>query len=328
MVVVLTIQSCQESDPTEINFYHWKSKAKYDESTDQVIKRLANQPKIYMHYFDVDIVQTNQTDNGQIFPVYLLKEVDVAYKAMEVVPVVYIANRIWANKPSIHDLSKKIIKLTNQISQQHFGLKHSTIHLDCDWTMSTRNQYFKLIELLNQKLDVIPTIRLHQVKYKDRTGVPPVKQSVLMLYNVGDLKDFEHNSILSVEVVEKYLNEDSSYPLKMKLALPLFSQTVIKNNDDEIRLVNHVDKTSLISAPGYFKEINPNVYQVLKDTLYHGYYLSQGYNLKLEKLETADILSSYEVFKSSQINFDEIIFYHLDSKVLAGTNIQSIINQL
>ncbi len=52
------------------------------------------------------------------------------------------------------------------------------IQIDCDWTERTRNAYFQLLTALKrepflQGKILSATIRLHQVKYVQRSGIPP-----------------------------------------------------------------------------------------------------------------------------------------------------------
>ncbi len=72
------------------------------------------------------------------------------------------------------------------------------------------------------------TIRLHQVKYFETTGVPPVKSGMLMFYNTGDLENpSEENSILNIETAELYLSGLEDYPMQLDIVLPLFSWAVV-----------------------------------------------------------------------------------------------------
>ena len=132
-----------------------------------------------MHYFDVDFIEGLE-GKEKVFPIYQLKHVDQSYQEFEVIPVVFITNKVLKSSISIPELGDKIINLIHQISETHFQKIHNIVHLDCDWTLSTREVYFELIEHMEKSIKVVPTIRLHQIKYKEKTGVPPVEDLSLI----------------------------------------------------------------------------------------------------------------------------------------------------
>lgn len=321
LTLVLGLTNCNETKEKSISFYHWKSKTSQDPLIDSALVKMSSN-RVYMHYFDVDLVS-----NGEIFPVYVLQEVSKNFKSYEVIPVVFITNRTLKNSNNIDDLGRKINELTTQIHQKHFGSQPKTIQLDCDWSKSTMDKFFKLVEFCKKDFEIITTIRLHQIKYQNETGVPPADRGVLMLYNVGDLKNESENSILETSIIKSYISENSRYPIPLDLALPLFSQTVIKNNRGEVRLLNLTDQTGIESS-AHFSKIGNDLYEVLQDTLYHGFYLSEGYTLKLEKLTENEVLEAYEIVKSSKLNVEEVIFYHLDEEILKNTDLNFIVDRL
>ena len=223
---------------------------------------------------------------------------------------------------------RQIYTLTNQITKTHFNNIPEEIQIDCDWTESTQHKYFELISKIKTYYkSVSTTIRLHQIKYQARTGIPPSDKGVLMLYNIGNLKNMNQNSILDSKVVAKYINKNTNYPLALELALPLFSQTVIKNNHDNIKLVKGIDKQALANDT-YFSRVSNNMLNVKKDTLYHGFYLMEGFQLKLERVSEEQVISSYNIIKSSQLSLSKTIFYHLDDQSLESIDYKKIIKQL
>ena len=274
-----------------------------------------------MHYIDVD-----KTDKG-VYPVYVLNQVDSAFRQYDIVPVIFITNRSLKGL-NIERLSDQIISLVDEISLHHFGKKHKTIQLDCDWSESTRDKYFQLIESLSHHLEVVPTIRLHQIKYQDKTGIPPATHGVLMLYNVGDLKNEQENSILQSNIVDDYIENTTTYPLKLDVALPLFSQTVIKNNRGQVRLVNRSMPETLNNDKLHFRQLDRHLYEVTRDTLYHGFYLSKGYRLKLEESGVDEILDAYAIVKNSELQLNNIILYHLDDGVLKQLDLTKLLEKL
>ena len=108
-----------------------------------------------------------------------------------------------------------------QIIEFFFAIKE--IQIDCDWTDSTRNRFFRFTRTLGKLAHaehslISATIRLHQIKYFERTGIPPVDRGVLMFYNMGKLAAAsERSSIFNTEDAEKYTSRLSQYPLPMDL---------------------------------------------------------------------------------------------------------------
>ncbi|NBC24800.1 MAG: hypothetical protein GVX78_04205 [Bacteroidetes bacterium] len=313
--------------PKNISFYHWKSKALFTESYKKAIS-VSGADRIYMHYFDVQSLHEPSWSHDGVFPNYLLKSVAGEFQHFDIIPVIYITNQVLKTKDlDIISLSERIKKLVNQIHEEHFNEEVKQIQLDCDWTQATRYAYFDLIRELKKSFDVDVTIRLHQIKYKNKTGVPPVPKGTLMLYNVGNLKDKAQNSILESQIVEKYIDQETEYPLLLNIALPIFSQTVITNKNHEARLINTTER-DFLEKDGHFLPLDDMNFEVIKDTLYKGFFLYEGYNLKLEEVTIKNIKDSYSIIQKSGLNTDEIIFYHLDDNCFKNLNFVTLINDL
>ena len=329
LTLLLLSFSCSEEDVSkdEIAFYHWKAKAEFTKSYSEAI-RTADANTIYMHYFDIESIKEPSWRDDGIYPTYVLKSVDEAYKKLNVIPVVYIDNRVLkTEKLDVLNLADRISKLIDQISTKHFKKTIQQIQIDCDWTMKTKSEYFALLKALKSKFDIGVTIRLHQIKFQNKTGVPPVNRGTLMLYNMGDLRNTNENSILESAIVGQYINEGSTYPLKLKIALPLFAQTVVTNNNNKIKLIKNTDRRFLENDP-HFEQIDATNFKLVKDTLYKGFYLAEGYNLKLEEVKSSEISASYDLIKESKLKTDGLIFYHLDDRSLSNYDLKTTIETL
>jgi len=328
LLLIFLLSNCSTSSTeSEICFYHWKSKAQMDETCKEALE-IAGVKKIYMHYFDVSELEFSEKGFDRVFPESVLKSVSEDYTAYTVVPTVFIENRVFkVSGMDVQRLAQNISFLINQISEEHFGKRFETIQIDCDWTMETRAAYFAFLEFLQPEFQLDVTIRLHQIKYFQKTGVPPVDHGTLMLYNVGDLKNKNKNSILLASIVEQYISEDSEYPLKLHLGLPLFNQTVVFNKNDKIKLLRHQEKNFLRSN-SCFEQLDDNLFKVRRDTIYKGLFLYEGYFLKTELSLPIEITSSYELIKTSKLEIDEILFFHLDSVSLAQIKLKQLISEL
>jgi len=329
LLILLITSSCfnDRYSKKNISFYHWKSKAVFNKSYEQAIN-ISKTNKIYLHYFDIETLQEQSWDNDEVYPTYVLKSVSEEYKKLEIVPVVYITNRVFKTyNLNIPDLSNRIIQLINQISVEHFDKEIKQIQIDCDWTQSTRNSYFELLKQLQNYFEIDVTIRLHQIKYKNRTGIPPVKKGTLMLYNVGDLKNRQQNSTLESSIVKQYINSETEYPLILNIGLPLFSQTVVSNSDNEVKIIKNTERF-MLENDSHFKKNDEINFTIIKDTLYKGVFLSKGYNLKLEEIKETEIIASHKIIRESNLTTNEIIFYHLDEKSLSNINLNELLEKL
>lgn len=326
-VLTMFISCDQKKSDKSISFYHWKANAIFSDLYENALKT-AQSNRVYLHYFDIESVYVGNWDGYEIFPTYVLKSVGKEYQNFEIIPVIYLTNRVLKSKNlHLEGLSNKIKDLVNQISLKQFGKKLTKIQMDCDWTESSKNVYFKLLTQLKEEFEIDVTIRLHQIKFKERTGVPPVEKGTLMLYNMGDLKNRNENSILESGIVKQYVNSETDYPLPLNIGLPIFSQTIASNKDNELKIIRNTERV-VLENDRHFKKVDDMNFEVIGDTLYKGFYLSNGYNLKLEELKESEIVASYKIIKESALRTNEIIFYHLDEASLSTVNLKEIIESL
>jgi hypothetical protein len=324
--LIITLCACHSNKKPAIAFYHWKSKALYSATIKEALQ-MANTKTIYLHYFDVDTMQTQSYDTEGLYPVYALTKVDPEYAQYDIIPVVYITNNAL-KKANAENLSVRLHKLIDEISQFQFHKQYHIIQLDCDWTRTTRNNYFQLIRQLKKYYTVSVTIRLHQIKFIVETGIPPVDRGTLMLYNIGDLENEKQNSILESGIVSDYINASTTYPIDLDVALPLFSQTVLISKNNQIRIVNGADKNSIQKDSLHFRAFDQQLFEVLKDTLYNGFYLFPGYRLKLEAASEDEIIASYSIVKQSQLHLKDVLFYHLDDEAIQNIDLNRLIHRL
>ena len=330
--------SCQQHTvETTAAFYHWQTNFELSKTEINYLKALSIQ-KIYPKFFDVDW-DFNRQETVALAPISIPSQLPPILAEIEIIPTVFITNRTLVQLPTekLPDLAAKIAqKLTTQME----GLganKIQEIQFDCDWSQSTKVNYFSLLTLLNNAFEtrgiyLSATIRLHQIKYAQKTGVPPVKRGALMYYNMGEVqKETTVNSILDNVIGAKYLNRLAEYPLPLDLALPLFQWGVLFRKDKMIKLLNQLSTTELIDAQR-FTQINKNHWEVIKSTYLNGVYLYKGDKIRLEKSELTDLKKAAELLqKHLKIDNRSIIFYHLDSTVLhrfKTEDLAEIISQL
>ena len=314
----LLLMGCSD-DTNSISFYHWKSNAQLNGTEVNALEQ-AQAETVYLHYFDVDAAKPQSYGDPGVYPVGVLKEVGPELKSRSIVPVVFIANRVFEREVEAAKLAEQIKTLVNEMSTEHFGQPLPALQVDCDWTASTRTAYFEVLELLKPDFELSTTIRLHQLKYPDDTGIPPVDRGALMVYNIGSLSNFEQNSIINTATVRDYINSNTSYPMELDVALPLFSQLVIRNNRGQHRLLAGLHRQSLQAATTHFEASGPHTFTVLRDTLCHGYFLYKGYELKVEEVNLDSAMAARAVVHASDLHLKSTIFYHLDSASVHSAN--------
>ena len=313
--------SCKKEKPITITpaFYHWQTHLQLTPAERQLMDSI-NAKKIYAKYFDIDLNESKKP-----LPQAVIKINYEYLNNIEIVPTIFITNRVFKNisKKEIEGLADNILKKINAL-HGHIPME---VQFDCDWTQSTRDnffyflKYFKTLATHHSSL-VTSTIRLHQLKYPEKTGVPPVDKGMLMFYNVGELDDWEtENSILDIALAEKYLIPNTQYPLPLDIALPIFKWGVVFRNNELVYLINNLGKNELMDK-GHFKKINKNRYAVIKSTYLNGTYLYENDWIRLEKTtpelleRAAENLSKF--IKSGKFMNNEmcVSFYHLDTTTL------------
>lgn len=286
IVFTIFIMKNEKSQDLTISFYSWENSFNQKE-----IKE-----KLYIKVLDIaystklEIIKSNLQEKPKDF-----------------IPVVYITNETMQNV----DFSL----VSNAIIQGLKNYEFKELQIDCDWSDSSQSNYFKLLEDLKTKLNktLSTTIRLHQIKYYTKTGVPNVDYGVLMYYNMSNITDINtKNSILDNDIAKKYHYNFENYKLKLKLALPLYSQAIQFRENKALSIFEGVEKKDFDSN---FTEISPNLYKVLNSTYFKGRYIYKDDVFRFEDVKKEDLKIALEDFMNLTKNrFDEIIFYTLKYK--------------
>lgn len=154
------------------------------------------------------------------------------------------------------------------------------LQIDCDWTERTRDAYFAFLREL--PAPVSATIRLHQVKFRERTGVPPVQRGMLMFYNMGPWSaDPSRRAIFDETSARQYLARVDDYPLPLDVALPIYSWVAIVRDGKVIDLLQSMDPDE---HPDF---VTDGV--VTREAFLHGALLRAGDRLKVEVTTPDDV---------------------------------------
>ncbi len=291
-VLLLTISVIfilkKENRNFNFSYYFWENRYNLEQDTND---------KLYIKVLDIkysnklEIIETNFIKSAP----------------KDFIPVVFITNK------TLQNLDYKVIsdQIINLVKKFNFN----EIQIDCDWSDSTKNNYFLLLKELKNNLNknISATIRLHQIKYFNKTGVPPVDYGVLMYYNMSSLGDFNtKNYILDNNEAKKYHYNFENYPLKLKLALPLYSQAVQFRDKKAINLFENVEQ---IDFNEEFEKLDENKYKVLKSHYFKGKYIYEGDILRFENVNEKELKIAFDdFFELSKNSFDEVIFYTIKYK--------------
>ncbi len=310
LIFIMLFLGCKKGKQSSIQFYHWQS---YLDITPQEFNYLEqlHSETLYLRYFDVGI------ENGERVPMgKMVKKIQLP-ESLNIIPTIFITNETFS---SISDDERKTLagrtaQLIQKMHQDVSSQSISRVQFDCDWSATTREAYFAFLKEIKEKTDwnISVTIRLHQVKYDERTGIPPADHFVLMCYNTGKVGDMkEGNSILETEVVKQYIR-NSDYPYELDVALPLFSWAVVYRDGQLIKLIRQTDMATFKDNPKY--SLGKQWVEVLESTYLNGYYLYQGDRLRLETSERTELDKTVR-YLNDFLHPENIIFYHLDSTVI------------
>ncbi len=317
LLLLLLICSCKPAqDPPAVSFYYWKTTFKLDPVERTALAENSSE-KLYLRYFDVGLSQSKP------FPIsaIIFKE----RPTQTIIPVVYIKNEVLLqDNISVSLLAKQISDYIQQINK-HQKLTTQELQIDCDWTLTSKARFFALLEALKKLVNgpLSATIRLHQVKYFEKTGIPPVDYGVLMYYNMGKLSPNMTNSIYDSKTAAGYLRSLLVYPLALKIALPIFGWGVHIRQGKVINLLNRLSAEALADTH-VFERQTDGKYKILQDGRYFGQLFVAGDLIKLEAIDapTLDQMAT-ELNKHINNKPTEIIFYDLDQ-----TNIQHYAHDL
>lgn len=314
LFILLLAVSCGGKENHPYTFYYWKTHLKLDTEEKKALDQ-ATVPYVYTRFFDID------KSAGKFQPVAVITKDSSFQTEKQTVPTVFITNQSMyhISKDEIRFLAKNIHDLVQKKAEEYHLKINNEIQIDCDWTAGTRDDYFKFLKELKRVSgkNITCTLRLHQVKDKNQTGVPPVEKVYLMCYSTSSpLENSDKNSILDVTTLKSYLSNLEDYPIKkMEVALPIYSWGIVTNHLEKHRLINALSRKDL-DNPG-FKKISNNEAEIIKDGFYFGNFLSKGFRIKVEEISDEQ-LENVIHFLEKKIPHFNVIYYQLDSKFVSN----------
>ena len=289
--------------------YYWKTVYNLTAGDSCFMKRHEVE-RMYLRLFDVHV----NSDADRVDPVATLMFKQPMPADCEIVPTVYItieALRYMIAKDEIKVYAEKIAERIRQMLRYNDILNVREVQFDCDWTKSTQDYYFELLEFLRDLLAkqgkiVSATIRLWQLG----CPVPPVDKGVLMCYNTGAVMNPDtYNSIIDLKDVTPYLGKLKEYRLPLDVAYPAFGWTVWFRDNRFKALIRSAHLTDSL----LYQHLGGNKYKVLKNHYLDTKYLMAGDVLRVE---TSDWHKIWEVKQAVEPRLRygvySVILYHLD----------------
>lgn len=296
-LLLLILSACTHKPQNQRAVYFWKTTLDLGEK-DSLLLGHANIKTIYLRLFDLDY-DANKQRVDIVAPLSFNKK---PFAGITYIPVVYITNKALQNTESekIPELAIHILKKVTSIFLKN-EITFPELQIDCDWTESTREKYFRLLAIIKDALHkenklLSATIRLHQVKYSHITGIPPVDRGMLMYYNMGKIAaGNSKNSIFNKADAEKYTPYISSYSLPLDLALPVFSWGIQTRRGRVVALLNNITLNDL--GNDNFTPAHNHTFRAKKSFFYKGYYFIKDDIVKLEQIKPGDIKDASQLIK-------------------------------
>lgn len=319
-----TTIACQNKKTVVVPaFYFWQTHLNADNFPTDFVKQQGLK-KLYICLLNIEANAQNQA----VPSVQTVVDWSILPSDMTIVPVVYIPNRVFEriDTAEISRFSENLTRFFKEKLPPSVYNRLSEIQFDCDWTEKTRAGYFLFLNQF-KKLNHVPlsaTIRLHQVKYRKKTGIPPVERGALMVYNLDAPNQFsEKNSIFDAEECAKYLKDAKQYELPLDMAFPLFSWGLVFRNKQYQGILNGMNSAECASLSFLTQEKNSpkNYFQVTSDTVFKNLYLRNGDDIEIEQIQEKDLFDAADL-AAPLLNSDttNMIFYHLNSSILKNYN--------
>jgi hypothetical protein len=307
-LVFFLLLSCSRKEEPEVSFYYWKTIFKLSKTEKDVLED-NHVRKLYIRYFDIGLHPQTQ-EPIPISPIRFQENV----QRFTIVPVVFIKNKVMLQPNlDIDDLAEKTFRLITEINKEN-NIGCQEIQIDCDWTLSSKDNYLKFIEKFKKRSQkkLSATIRLHQVKYFKKTKIPNVDSGVLMYYNMGSIAPDSLNSVYDPKIAARYLKSLKKYPLPLDFALPVYSWGVHIRNQKVIGLRSKMNIDALTKDKN-FEQTSTVFFKVKHSNYKNGVFYEENDLLKIEAIAAEDLKQMAEELKEHTVQPPkEIIFYDLD----------------
>ncbi len=312
--------------------YYWRTTLKLD-SVERAFLTDHHISKVYLRLFDIVV------RDGKCVPSADISFNDTLPDTLRVIPTIFITEECL--RADTAGLAAHIVERVRKMCTTHDLPNVSELQLDCDWTPSSREAYFALLDrvrlLLHEQapINIIGTsetpsegwklsvtIRLHQLSQP----APPTDYGVLMLYNTGDMRKRDcRNPIFATEDIEPYLKNLKSYQLPLCAAYPNYRwQRLFAKDEFKALLYSENLKDSTV----YERLDGDSLYRVIQGRTLHGV-LKGDYDVQISPGDEVVVsIANIDEMQNLARRLEEarpglhsqVIFYHLDHESINNYN--------
>lgn len=305
--------------------YHWKTTFALEDSEEEFLGK-HDIHRMYVRMFDVDIDKNWGQDSIEVVPVGTTKFLSKVPDDVEIVPTVFITvDAIRRGSSEIDRLAELIVNRVLAMSSYNDLGEIREVQYDCDWPFWKEEAFYRLCqrsrELLSERgICLSGTVRLHQlVNWK-----MPFDKGVLMMYNVGAIKDYDtENSILNVDDVSAYLTGSRLRAFRrarakdgfhMDVAYPVYGWGVAFRDKEFLCLLHTCD----FDDETIFERISECWVRVRADMEIDGNMLVAGDEIRIEIPDMRILRRTKTIVESAMEGMPHNnLIYHLDEGCLS-----------
>lgn len=362
LLVVLLYCSNQSKSSTKSHevpmpgMYYWKTTFSFTKQ-DRATADAAGIQQLFVRAFDV---QWNPTKQKAI-PVAPLVLPDywgdnLYLQGLGITPVVFIENTVFQNELDLNTLATNIgdaltaleerlvnhlampepplegypfdydyIDSIESIQSELLAEKMQHWQIDCDWTPSTRDQYFQFLRSLKQMFpekNISATIRLHQYRDRQENGIPPVQKGLLMCYNMAPVQLANtQDAIFDYSLLSGYL-QAPTYPLPLDAALPIFHWGAAFQQDEFVGIVPSF--TPNTSSPLADAKKPAAFHLIQSDTMINQRLLRAGDLVRLDGADSEELAQAVELLRK-KTEIQQLHFFDWQTSKLKPLNVPQLI---
>lgn len=322
ITALITLMSCGknsgEGAPAPARaVYYWRTVWQLD-SAERRFLRDHDVKKIYLRLFDV-----TPTADGTLMPNATLAFNDTFPAGVEIIPTVFITENCLRHNTD--SLGAAIVRRVEKMCRARHIPAVKELQLDCDWTERSLDDYYALLcdvkdalKHLGWTLSV--TVRLHQLSMPP----PPADYGVLMVYNTGDLTDYNNpNPILSERDVAPYVKRLADYQLPLCAAYPDFGWNLLFSGKEFKAILYGED----LNDSTIYMTVDPTRHLVIQSRYQYValggevIHLTVGDSVFTRLPASSEILSVHDRLARLRPTINsQVILYSLDSKNINNYN--------
>ena len=322
-LLAVMLSACAPKHHHDVDFYYWKSKCTIGETERNYFNQLKSK-RLFVRLFDVDVEGGKAVVVG---PIQAFSKKQLPNDSAKVIPVVFITNQTFLDYVSDSAVERLVANVNSTIAHimETASVAYDEIQIDCDWTQRTKEPYFRFLKQLAEQSgrNISCTLRLHQIRDYQKTGVPPVERGGLMCYATSSpLEGDTRNSILDIELLKAYTANINEYPLDFDVILPIYSWGIVTNHVGEVKLINGLTEDDLQTP--MFEKTGDNLFLVKEDGFLQGMYVNKGFTIKIETI-TPELLAEAKQYLDHQIGKDFAwVYFHLSQGFLNRYTIDNL----